>query len=423
MHEEPYPKAVTDSDVADIVRQLRELLQENGPSQEEDLLKALSPSQAQLILEAYGTLTAFLDQRPGFRVLHEDLYSFVYYEEPGDEDEESSCSSLVRDGATAVSRLACSMKYDSRRHYAVARDGRPRRARTNSSSSSSYESAMDGEEGDEENHQRYRMKDVCSQVPSRSDCQPRARQVARQTRDAEVQTQEWDATEMAELELTLSKREAEIAKLKQRLKNLDESHAREMQKLRMKVVKLIKRPPSEPLRSAAKVKSSRTTLNDRKPTATDGACIHESAQPRLRRLLRQRSPPPRPKPEDKPRAQVVDPRPRPVPALIESKLRRTTKRPPVPEFPEVPERKRQAAAPGSDIQCGSGRCPTKTKTELLISKTVEMIKKKQPNYTDQEIRRRVDQLRRTHGGFSGMTFNAIVALMLGQLKGTPQPKR
>ncbi|XP_049520809.1 uncharacterized protein LOC119445049 [Dermacentor silvarum] len=50
--EESQPKALAESDVVDIVRRLREVLQEKGPSQEDDF-EALTPSQAQLILEVH----------------------------------------------------------------------------------------------------------------------------------------------------------------------------------------------------------------------------------------------------------------------------------------------------------------------------------------------------------------------------------
>ncbi|KAH7978810.1 hypothetical protein HPB49_006856 [Dermacentor silvarum] len=85
VNEEPEWKAPTESDVENIVCQLRELLHEKGPSKEDDLMEALSPLQAQLMLQAYGTPSAFQDRRQEFHVVHEDLHSFIYYKEPDNE--------------------------------------------------------------------------------------------------------------------------------------------------------------------------------------------------------------------------------------------------------------------------------------------------------------------------------------------------
>ncbi|KAH7979588.1 hypothetical protein HPB49_009989 [Dermacentor silvarum] len=83
VNEEQERKAPTESDVENIVCQLRELVHEKDPSQ--DLMEALSPLQAQLILQAYGTLSAFQDRRQEYHVVHENLHSFMYYKEPDNE--------------------------------------------------------------------------------------------------------------------------------------------------------------------------------------------------------------------------------------------------------------------------------------------------------------------------------------------------
>ncbi|KAH7983712.1 hypothetical protein HPB52_013803 [Rhipicephalus sanguineus] len=102
---------LTEFDVVDIVRRLRDVLRKNGPSQEDDLLEALSTSQAQIIINVYGTITAFLDRRPGFEVIYENLYTFVYYKYTDDEDD-------VLDEGTDVSRTHCSN--ESGCQYSVA---------------------------------------------------------------------------------------------------------------------------------------------------------------------------------------------------------------------------------------------------------------------------------------------------------------
>ncbi|KAH7962923.1 hypothetical protein HPB52_018664 [Rhipicephalus sanguineus] len=62
VRDKPLPTPLTQLNVVDIVRQLRKVLQENGPSREDDLLKALCASQAQIIISVYGTISAFLDR-------------------------------------------------------------------------------------------------------------------------------------------------------------------------------------------------------------------------------------------------------------------------------------------------------------------------------------------------------------------------
>ncbi|KAH7960528.1 hypothetical protein HPB49_020945 [Dermacentor silvarum] len=224
VHEEPERKAPTESDVVGIVNQLREFLHDKDPSQEDDLMEALSPSRAQHILEAYGTLTAFLERRPGFQVVHEDLYSFVYYKQPDDEAA-GVCKSL-QDEATA--RSAC--YNDSGLQHSEACDGGPRRARVSSSSISTYESTID-EEDDEQGETR--INDGCSQVPSKPSCMSSTLQAVQDTCDAEAQSQGWDPALFNELESTLRKCDAVAAELKGKLETLRKSHANEVQELRV----------------------------------------------------------------------------------------------------------------------------------------------------------------------------------------------
>ncbi|KAL1483848.1 hypothetical protein MTO96_032922 [Rhipicephalus appendiculatus] len=423
VNEKPGPKTLAESYVVDVVRRMREVLQEWGPSREEDLLEALGRARAKPVLEAYGTLIAFLDRYPEFRVLHEDLYTFVYYQDPDDEDEEGGSSSLDKDGATAASSLASSAKDSGEPRYKAADVSRTRRSRSSSSSSSCYESALDGEEDDREPRRCYPTKVIWSQGPSNPRYQSRARRDGQQRCDAEAQTGGWGGRDrIIELELTLRRRDAKIAELRERLKILRECHDRQVRQLRTKIEKLLRRPPPAPPRSVARPKSNRAAVNERKPTASDGTCAAQDL-PQPRRVFRRTSPPPRLK-REKLSARPPLPSPRPV-SSVDKKFTTSAvaKWTPVLELYELPGSKSKAIVPCSSVESGLGVSSRQTKTEQLISRTVQMVKKKQPNYTDQEIRRRVDHLRRVQGGFSGMTFNAIVALMLGHLKTPPQVKR
>ncbi|XP_072142823.1 uncharacterized protein [Dermacentor andersoni] len=210
VNEEPTPKALAESEVIDRLTQLREALQEKGPSQEDDRLEALSPSQAQLILVVHRILTALLDRRPGPGVVHDVLYSLIYYQQHNDEDA-CSCTFLLHDGATAMS--GSSRSNHSRRQHVEADERGPRRARLSSSSSNAYEFIVDEE--DEEQEMR-RMKDGWDQAPS-PPCLSRALQAVQETCDAETRTQEWDPARFAVLESPPRKRDAEIAELLGRL--------------------------------------------------------------------------------------------------------------------------------------------------------------------------------------------------------------
>ncbi|KAH7977696.1 hypothetical protein HPB49_003191 [Dermacentor silvarum] len=401
---EPERKAPTESAVVDIVRRLEEVLQEKGPCQEGDLMGALSLSQAQVIIQEYGTLTAFIDQHPAFRVVRGDV-CFVYYKDHENEDA-CHCLSLLQDGVTIPS--AC--YNDGGRQHAEVYDDVPRRARLSSSSSSNYESAVEELDGE---HEECSMKDGWSQVSS-----PPALQAMQEMCNAESQIQGGVPAPFIEMESTLQKRDSEIAKLKGRLKTLQESHSKEEQDLLVMIDELLQMPRPDPARRAAEVKNPISKIE--KPT---GMCTNEEdakvspLPPRPRPLLPERHPLPLARPEDKRRSLPVDPSHRPQ-HPSDKELSTCATSPLVPDFSELPGSKEEVAASCSveSMQPSKEEGPTKTKVAQQISKIVRMVKKTEPTYTDEELRRLFDHVRRSHGGFSRMTFKAIVELLLDNLK-------
>ncbi|KAH7978771.1 hypothetical protein HPB49_006706 [Dermacentor silvarum] len=394
VNEEAERKAPTESVVVDIVRRLQEALLEKSPCQEDDLMGALSLSQAQLIIEEYGTVTAFADRHPAFRVVREDQLSFVFYKDHENEDACHSTSHL-QEGATTIPAASYD---DGARQHAEGYDDEPRRTCVSSSNSSAYESAVEEADGEQEEGS---MKVGWSHVSS-----PPALQAVQETCDTKAQKQEWDPAVFIEMQSTLEKNEAEVAELKGRMEAHRESDDSEEQELRVKIDELFQMPPKEQTQKAAEVKNP-TAIKD-KPTGTNGE--DDQVSPR--------HPLPIPGPEDKARSVPVDPLPRPQPPS-DKELSKHATPPSVPDFSERPGCKEEVAASCSDVESmrpSPEEVPTKSKVAEQISKIVRMVKKKEPSCTDDEIRRLFDQVRQSRGGFSRMTFKAIVELLLDNMK-------
>lgn len=188
---------------------------------------------------------------------------------------------------------------------------------------------------------------------------------------------------------TLRKRDEEIAELHKRLKTLRQGRPREVRQLRVTIEKLFGKPAA-PLRSVAEV-DNRTAMNE--PTDTAAAGAQDIARPPQPRPLLQRLPPPSPKPEngEKMRVLTTGSRLRPGPRL--DKFRWPTNRASVPEFYVLRDYNRQA--PGSDVETtwsSLGESTAKSKPEQQISKIVQAVTMKPPNYTEQEICSRVRPL-------------------------------
>uniref|UniRef100_A0A224YL50 Uncharacterized protein n=1 Tax=Rhipicephalus zambeziensis TaxID=60191 RepID=A0A224YL50_9ACAR len=452
----PEPQ-LTEDDTTDIVSQLQAVLLEYGPSQEEDLLKALKPEQARRVLAAYNTLTDFLDGHPGFKRKDEDLLSFIYYVDPDEDDEgdDDDCyyTSPTADLCNGLSALAVSAKDAGYQfHSPVDSDSGSQSVCTSSSCSTSYQSAMEEEEEDDDGKGRKPgCKDCCTQTPSQPRCQSRGVQAVQQTLDAESQTEEWDPDQVTQLEQLLRKRDTEISELQERLASIQEEHAHEVQELYLKyemlqnesLVPTIQDEANQELGSSSSSYISEEEVEvdeeeeeeekeneEPEEVATKiGEAEDEEGeqgeqgwpeeQPPA--VLRQRSPPARAEPEEQLHALSIEPRPKQAPS-VEQKVKRP-ERPQVPEFYDLHWRMEQAAASCSDVESmwsSRGGSPTKSKTEQQIAKIVQMLKKKQPDYSEQQIRRHVDHVRDLQGGFSRMTFNHIVALVLAHMKNDAQ---
>ncbi|KAH8028941.1 hypothetical protein HPB51_020868 [Rhipicephalus microplus] len=187
-HETRKPNPIKQGAV-DIMTHGRDFLRENGLSEEHDLRKALSMSQVQIILGMHGPITVFLDRSPLLEVMYKDLYTFVYYNCTGDQDDRlaETFTEFLNDGI-----LQDAIAFD------VVRQGKS----VLSSESSVYVSAGGG--GDSE-PVTYRTKNASSQIPSLRLPHSRALQVMQQTCDAKVQTQGCQPARIIELKSGLQK--------------------------------------------------------------------------------------------------------------------------------------------------------------------------------------------------------------------------
>ncbi|KAH7962724.1 hypothetical protein HPB52_017671 [Rhipicephalus sanguineus] len=253
--EEAESRALIDSDAVDIARLLRKALKKNGPSLEEELLSALSPSQV------HGSSHTQDEASPG--------------------------------------RYSNGSSDGGRQH---ADDGEPERERCSSSSRSCLESAME-EQSEEEKHV---LKDASCQVPG----QGQGLQAVQETSDADAQTKELDISRFVELQSTLQSRDEDATQLKERLENVRQSQVSEVQQLRLKIEQLLTKPQAATPQYVVRMRN-RMATREQKPVGKNraGGEVHP---PKPRPPLRQRNLPPRLRPENRLPTHPVESKPRPL---------------------------------------------------------------------------------------------------------------
>ncbi|XP_075737906.1 uncharacterized protein LOC142777422 isoform X3 [Rhipicephalus microplus] len=384
----PEPLPLTDDDAADILSHLQAVLLENGPSQEEDLLKALQPEQARQVLAAYNTLTDFLDGHPGFKCNDEDLLSF-YYVDPDDDDEgDGDCyyTFPAADLCDGLSRLAVGAKnaagYQS--DSPVDSDSGAQSVRTSSPCSTSYLTAIEGEdeEEDDEKGKKPGCKDDSTQTPLPPHGQSLGTQAVQPTQNAESQTEGSELDEITEVELQLKKRDIEIFELQERLACIQEEHVRKMQKLHLRYETLQKESLGPTMQHEVNQKSRSSSSSEEKVQVGEKEEEEkeieepEEAAPEIGQaedereqdwpqqqpapMLPRRSPPAGIKLEEELHALSIEPRPNQAPS-VDHEVKRPAEWPQVPEFYDLYWRMEQAAASSAvESMCSShGGSPTK----------------------------------------------------------------
>ncbi|KAH7971556.1 hypothetical protein HPB51_027103 [Rhipicephalus microplus] len=233
-HETPRLK-VTKQGAVDIMTQRRNFLQENAPSKEHDLWKALSISQVQMTLDMHGTITVLLDRSQLFEVIYDYLYTFVFYNCTDDEDDrladtftEFFSDGILQDAGEDVVIAGDSWRGDSFRMLVITGDGVRQGKSVLSSNSSVCVSAGGG--GDNE-LAASRTKNGSSQIPSLCLHHSRALQGMQQTCDAKVQTKRLQPSRITELNSGLQERDVKIMQLKHRPNAIPESQAHQPQQI------------------------------------------------------------------------------------------------------------------------------------------------------------------------------------------------
>ncbi|KAH8035892.1 hypothetical protein HPB51_010644 [Rhipicephalus microplus] len=384
-------EGLTEQDAMIVAMQLRATLQERGPSHENYLLETLLPSQSQRILAAHGTLFAFLNHQPGFQVQHAIPHSLVYYHNHDSSDES------IPVGASLHPTPSSSIDNEHRcsDDLALSDAGNERTMRK-----------------DDDGQEKCRMKDRSIQVTSPPGRKTRGLQKAEQMIDSGEQTQISDTCRLAQLQAMLWSCDTEIAALEKKIETTLKSNAMEIQLLEMKIATLPKKSSTVPPTSTAQV----TNCHTKEPTCKDesGAQIipgpSQTLQPQLRKSLSLRATQPE-----------VEPRLLPVVAIdqADEKSTKRGKRRPDPLFRDFPGRATKMDVPFLNAECSPSKCDMERK----LSRIVEMVRKKHPEHTEEDTRRSMHNVRRSMGGFSRMTFNAIVALVHSDLEASRKENR
>ncbi|KAH6920826.1 hypothetical protein HPB50_028185 [Hyalomma asiaticum] len=339
------PKSLSDTDVMDIVRSMRQLLLEKGPLQENELAKVVSPTHAKLVLEVHESMTAFLSRHPGFVVVHEDLYSFVYYEDPDDEGEDRSTSQTEHEVITGPSSSAST---NSGRQDAAASDGGPHGA-TTSSSRPPHQSTTEGEQHEE--------KHALKNAGTLEKYPPRSRAMRRRKTSKAKSWREW--CQVSKIDETKSTNETRDSDVVHRQKKLQ-----------------------APKRSPEKVHQPRENLGGRPRVPRPGSWCSAAVQ--------KKSPAKKEVKHASAKTNVVKPH-------------------------EPPGVEMQAAASSSEIASvlpTKGETTKKSQIEEKLSRIARMAKDRRPDIPEKELRMKIDHLRKSRGGLSGLTYNEIVALVV-----------
>ncbi|KAL1437717.1 hypothetical protein MTO96_048672 [Rhipicephalus appendiculatus] len=268
--EKSHSRALTESDLADIGKKLRRMLQE---------------------------------QVPEHILVHEDLCTFVYYEEPNGKEYDCVGSSNLQDEADTGACSTSSGNGD--RLHAVSGDCELQRACSSSSSSICYESVIEEQHEEEENDG---VENASCQESSSAPYYSRGPQVVQETSHAEAQTEDLDTSLFVMLHSTPQSGGADVSQMKERLEKVRHNQVIEVQLLKFK--QLLTRPQAATPQYVVKPKNCIAT-KEQKPVDKNRAG-DEVSPPHPWSQLLQRNVLRRLRPENKLLMPPVEPRPWPL---------------------------------------------------------------------------------------------------------------
>ncbi|KAH6946309.1 hypothetical protein HPB50_012753 [Hyalomma asiaticum] len=399
--ETPEPKGLTEADVADIVRHMRQLLLDKGPSQEQELMEAASPLHAEQVQEIHGSMTAFLNERPGFVVVNEDLYTFVYY----DPDVEVQGDSASRRTEEAIAGPSTASNNSDDQDAPVCDGGPHRQCAAISSSRPANDSTIEGEHEEREEHG---LEDSSIQVTST----PRSQAAPRRKKKSKAKCQS-RLSRITEAKSTKQAHHSDVMQLQEQETQKSSTYEVHQQRAKEGELPLALQPKS---RQSAATQKKGPVMKNLKPTDVNPQPPLPRPRPRQRRKRNQR---PRPKttPPSKnkrgtPPSSTI---PQPLAEADERSSRSPELAPPDAKPVKPPSSRKQVEAAYSDtpsVLPTEQEAPKKNQLEEKLSRIARMVKNRRPDIAEKEIGKKIDQLRKSRGGLSGMTYNDIVELVV-----------
>ncbi|KAH6920335.1 hypothetical protein HPB50_028676 [Hyalomma asiaticum] len=399
--ETPEPKGLTEADVADIVRHMRQLLLDKGPSQEQELIEAASPLHAEQVQEIHGSMTAFLNERPGFVVVNEDLYTFVYY----DPDVEVQGDSASRRTEEAIAGPSTASNNSDDQDAPVCDGGPHRQCAAISSSRPANDSTIEGEHEEREEHG---LEDSSIQVTST----PRSQAAPRRKKKSKAKCQS-RLSRITEAKSTKQAHHSDVMQLQEQETQKSSTYEVHQQRAKEGELPLALQPKS---RQSAATQKKGPVMKNLKPTDVNPQPPLPRPRPRQRRKRNQR---PRPKttPPSKnkrgtPPSSTI---PQPLAEADERSSRSPELAPPDAKPVKPPRSRKQVEAAYSDtpsVLPTEQEAPKKNQLEEKLSRIARMVKNRRPDIAEKEIGKKIDQLRKSRGGLSGMTYNDIVELVV-----------
>lgn len=439
-------EALTEADIAEVVRCAREFLEKQGPSQEEELCKVLSPRRMRRMQASSESLAACLARQPGFNLIREGDCSYVYY--VGLEEHDVACGASVSSSETSPpptpvpdsSLLNAASSAGALVEARAAAAGSERASPCSSGVFGSYASALDEqveERGEGESRNASTQTAFDEEVTLNGGWHS---QVGRVTCGTQT-TGEWDSSEKLTWLEEMKKWQLERRILLARIACLEgaSSLAKELQPdVEDDPTVSHSRPPVEQPRQDEGVANSSSSQKQGQEgshspsylsgeAAVAGACLMEDA---VEKGSREAVCPPCQ--EDSPtagtnekasvEAAVGTKHETPAaPSKLQGEVM-NVERPRVLEFAELCwqlEQSRAGTNSGRESSQGGPSCiPPKSRSEAQLDRIVKSVKKKKPRLTEGMIRLIVDQVRCIQRGFSGMTLQDIEALVLSHIENT-----